>query len=80
MRVARFYVTRELLAQILCLPPGAQILAVGAASNPDVLQYAEFIVEHDSLAPVSVNQAIPLVRPTFTKNNDGEVCFVGWGQ
>ena len=76
MKIAKFEVSHELLAQALHLPSGAKILTIGHGRHPGM---SRVIVEHSDLVEMPDDTEILEALPTFTRDADA-VQFVGWGQ
>lgn len=77
MGIARVRVTPELLAQALCFPEGTRITDAAFADR-----YVVLTVEHVGLQPAADVAELPMVRPTYRRNESPHVgaVFVSWGQ
>lgn len=80
MKQARFLVTPELLADMLCLPTGTVVLDAGMTSE-DVYgrRHVAVTVEHDSLPEADQPTSAEPQYEREVKTETGAIKFVGWG-
>lgn len=82
MGIARVRITPELFAQALPFPDGTTIVGASMDAGPSE-QYLVLTVEHADLRPAADDRVLPLVRPTFRRDDAPPrpgVTFVSWGQ
>jgi hypothetical protein len=72
-------VSMELLVQCLSLPDDTDIRLVSTSEDG---RYAVLILSHADLkdAELHTGELYPSALPTFTRDANGVVAFVGWGQ
>lgn len=81
MNMARFYLSCELLREVLCLPRGTDIRFIKMAEH----QTIEITVTHPDLKESAASVAIegyapPLISPSFRTEYQKVAVFQEWGQ
>lgn len=79
MGVARFYVSGEMLRQILCLPADTQILAAADSPESNGRGDVELTVSHPDL-PDADGPTPPLIEPHYGKEYQAVAVFKGWNR
>jgi hypothetical protein len=77
-RIRIVKVTRELLCEVLKLPPGTEVLDLSRDLYYDQDVFA-LKVAHPDFPPVPPGHAIPAVNPVYRRAEDLPAVFVGWG-
>ena len=67
-----------LLAELLKLPPGAQI--IGCRQSEMRGEFIDIGVSHHDLKPLKETELTPPVYPSFEIQEDGSAKFVSWNQ
>jgi hypothetical protein len=80
MGVRIMRVSNDLLANLLCLPPGTQVMGV-CDRDPHSFATGTFAVEvsHPDLPPVPEGSPIPDVNPCYTHDKNDRPVFLEWG-
>lgn len=73
--LAKFSMSKELLAAMMLLPDGATIEIVG---TPNIDKITVIVASPD-LPLIGPTDSIRVIQPQYTKDADGNVSFLSWG-
>lgn len=79
MGKARVGITFQLLEALLGFPDGAHIRKIGQDFTDQTMNRFQIVVEHSDIPPTEPGELLQEANPSWERDDDGVITFVGWG-